>query len=128
MFYPDIRLLQDACAILEGVPDNLVSLSQWRLSEGASLSEGTVCCAAGWLTLHPQFVARGLTFDKGGRPSFGLYRGYAALAALFRIDTDVAYALFSPRDPKVWSPQSDKAVWLNRVRAYLARNAHKYPH
>lgn len=128
MHYPDIRLLKDAYAILEGVPENLVSLDRWRLSQGSTLTDGTICCAAGWLTLHPRFVTLGLTFDGGGRPSFGLYRGYAALASMFRIDTEVAYALFSPRDPQAWSPQSDKAIWLNRVRAYLARNAHKYPH
>lgn len=127
MYYPDIRLLQDASTILESVPENLVSLSKWRLTQGKSLIDGTVCCPAGWLTLHPKFVELGLTFDGGGRPAFGLYRGYAALAALFRLDTEVACALFSPRDPKTWSPQSDKALWLNRVRTYLARNAHKYP-
>ena len=128
MHYPDIRLIQEAYTIIEGVPDEAFSLQQWRLKQGKSLTEGTVCCAAGWLTLHPSFVARGLDFDGNGRPAFGLYRGYAALAALFRIDISEAYDLFCPTPAGSWSPQSDKAIWLNRVRAYLARNAHKYPH
>jgi hypothetical protein len=128
MHFPDIRLLQDAYAIICGVPDNAFCLGQWRLRQGKTLTDNTVCCAAGWLTLHPKFEALGLTFDGGGRPAYGLYRGYAALAALFRIETSDAYAMFCPLAPGAWSPQSDKAVWLNRVRMYLAKNAHKYPH
>jgi hypothetical protein len=128
MHYPNIGLLKDAQAIIEGVPDQAFSLQQWRLQQGPSLLDGTICCAAGWLTLHPQFAALGLDVDGGGRPAFGLYRGYAALGALFSIDTEEAYRLFCPVDPAAWSSQSDKAVWLNRLRTYLARNAHKYPH
>jgi hypothetical protein len=127
MHYPDIRLLKDAYAIIDGVPNSAFSLKQWRLRQGKNLTDGTICCAAGWLTLHPKFEALGLTFDGTGRPAFGLYRGYAALAALFRIDTSEAYAMFCPLPPDAWSPQTDKVVWLNRVRTYLARNAHKYP-
>jgi len=127
MYYPDIRLIKDAYAVIESVPEKAFSLAQWRLKEGKSLGDGTVCCAAGWLTLHPKFEALGLTYDGRGRPAFGLYRGYAALAALFRIDTDDAVAIFSPAGPE-WTAMTDKAVWMNRVRTYLARHAHKYPH
>jgi hypothetical protein len=128
MHAPDIRLIKDAYTIIEGVPSEAFSLVQWRLRQGKTLTDSTICCAAGWLTLHPHFAALGLTFDGNGRPAFGLYRGYAALAVLFRIDTEEAYVMFCPLPLDTWSPQSDKAVWLNRVRTYLAKNAHKYPH
>jgi hypothetical protein len=123
MHDPDIRLLKEAYAIVNGIPDAAVSLAKWRTSEGKSLTEGTVCCPAGWLTLNPTFQAKGLTFDRGGRPAFGLYRGYAALAALFRIETEEALEIFRPL--KAWSPMSDKAVWLDRVLTFLVKNQHK---
>lgn len=125
MQYPDIRLLKEAYGIINGIPDAAISLGKWRTSEGKTLAEGTVCCPAAWLTLNPTFQAKGLGFDGGGRPAFGLYRGYAALAALFRIETEEAVELFSPA--KSWSPQSDKAVWLDRVLTFLVKNQHKTP-
>lgn len=128
MLTPDIQLIKDAFTAIESIPDEAISLAQWRTQEGRSLTTGTICCPAGWLTLHPKFVAKGLTFDGRGRPAYGIYRGYAALAVLFKIDTEEALAMFCPVPERSWSPLSDKTLWLNRVRTYLQRNAHKYPY
>lgn len=116
---PNIELAKEAYAIVAGIPDECVNLGQWCAQEGRSLDNGTVCCPATWLTKHPRFRALGLFDDGRGRPALGDYRGYAALGALFKIDTETAKMIFCPANTPAWRKVSDKETWLTRMGAFL---------
>lgn len=130
---PNYELLKEAYAIIGGIPDNVIDLDAVQRSEGETLDCGTVCCAAGWLAHHPKFQALGL-----GLPYSGLVCGslllkgrlvsYAeAISAVFDIDGDTATSLFCSsrfRRGLLYDVRcdydTDKDLWLARVRKYLA--------
>jgi hypothetical protein len=134
-----VELFKDAIAIIAGIPPTRVSLRHWQedlypfgngiVYQTHRIHCGTVCCAAGWLTLHPAMRKLGLRNGAFGHPVLKrkghLYDlgGYAALAELFGIDHKEATALFSSGISEQERPnnESDKAVWLNRARKLLAK-------
>ena len=118
---PNLNLIKEAYAIVAGIPPEAISLGQWTTQEGPSLAEGTVCCPGTWLTKYPGFRERGLFDDGRGRPAYGEYRGYAALGAFFKIDTDMAKNLFRISDTPAWKKLSDKQIFLARMDAFLNR-------
>lgn len=121
MTQPNFDLLKDAYAIIEGIPAENFYLNSWReWDEGATC--GTIACAAGWLPLHPDFQARGLTYGKsvfGMQIKFRDREHMAALAAFFDISCDDAEELFGAScDYKILH----KEIFLKRVRDFLEKH------
>jgi hypothetical protein len=104
-----IELLCDAHAIVDGIPIERLDLSSFQSDwsdDGRGYARatreihcGTMCCAAGWLALHPMFRRRGLTTSSGGEPQ--LTRSYdhyvpvfQTLADFFGLTTQEAEYLF----------------------------------
>lgn len=125
---PRYDLLKDAYAIIGGIPDNVIDLDEIVSSLGESLECGTICCAAGWLAQHPKFQALGLGLSfcecTGGEVTY-LGHHYSgryseAMADFFAIPQADALSLFGPRSDDDPAGISDKQVWLQRVRQYLA--------
>lgn len=125
---PNYGLLKTAYALIDGVPDRAISLNWSRPKEGPELTTDTVFHPARWLALHPTFRVRGLTLSGNGKQL--LFKGRAtsnsvyseALAQLFGIPVEDAVGLFAERGTRIGessSADSDKDVWLNRVRNYL---------
>lgn len=133
---PNYELLRDAYAIIDGIPPRKIDLDAIQESKGESLTCGTICCAAGWLALHPQFQALGLnmTHDPAhffhprawvtfnGNDHDGDYA--AVMSRVFRITDDEAVELFgcageSPYDHSMRRNATDKSLFLNRVRSFL---------
>ncbi len=98
-------LLRDAIAIIMGIPNDRLNLClvrrnpvDWHSHKDAHHC-GTVGCAIGWLSLHPQFNALGL---KPGRdPADLVLKGrevtfQVAAARLFGITEDEGIDLFAP--------------------------------
>jgi hypothetical protein len=135
----NVELFKDAIAIIAGIPYKQVSLRNWQkdmhpfrsrtVHQTHRIDCGTVCCAAGWLALHPDMRKLGLRNGALGEPVLKrkghLYdlEDYDALAELFGIDYKEAMALFGPGISEQERPnnENDKVVWLNRARKLLAK-------
>ncbi|CAG9229283.1 hypothetical protein [Burkholderia vietnamiensis] len=117
---PNFELLKDAYEIIDGIPEENLNLNAWRTrNRGATC--GTIACAAGWLTLHPKFQTLGLTVHGShGVPKYRDHTHYAALAALFEIETDDAEVLFKTalHDAR----KSHKEIFRERVRDFLEKH------
>lgn len=127
---PDFDLLRFAYAVIGGIPDEKVRLHNIVSHRGPSLACGTVACAAGWLAMHPEFQARGLTLIVGTGPHSTrlAYRGTdtrfqssynLALAPLFNISQGAASVLFAARDCKRTRVRTDKQLFLLRLYEFL---------
>jgi hypothetical protein len=129
------ELLREAAAIVDGIPVNRFNLAQVLYRNGApnyrgKLSPnhcGTVGCALGWLSLHPEFQALGLTNnDQGGLLLNGEWCHYAeAGAQIFGITDAESADLFCPAgdsglDSGADHYLTDKALFRHRVVKFLA--------
>lgn len=137
----DWPLLRQACAIIDGIPDNRFNLNVVvNNDEKHSLRVdphhcGTVGCAMGWLGMHPKFQKLGLTFGSDGelqwKGDFAFYDH--AGAELFGLTTKQADSLFAGLrnsdfdDPDIShvATHKSKEVFRNRVRKFFRR--HKQP-
>lgn len=125
-----------AIEIIEAIPDFQLNLREWQRSTdhigGYIISSeqatcGTIACAAGWLALHPDMQAQGLTSGYCGQPHV---RGetcgvsFRALELFFDIPDIDAYFLFGSRvgweESGDMANLTDKQVWLNRARTVLS--------
>lgn len=114
------ELLEEAYAIIDGVPEDRIDLGAWqsgedRASNTAEITCGTIACAAGWLALHPGMNSRGLHPVYRGMPAFNGSDGYDALARFFGIEILQSIDLFYPN----YDGESDKQVFLRRLRHLL---------
>lgn len=124
----DVGLLERAYAIIDGIPDKAVALGQPCSRIGKTLARGTVCSPDGWLALHPEFRAMGLTISKDGKQIYLQKRKSERtaiaplMAALLNLSEAEATALFSlpARSRKESAALSDKEFWLAEVRSILA--------
>lgn len=123
--------LEQAYAIIYGIPDEAFDLQSWTTKEGRRLDCGTICCAAGWLARHPDNIAAGFHMKRGRyltsttHPAFQDETGYRAIGAFYGITSDAALILFGPRISGRWAKHAhwtDKQIWLDRVRKYLRDN------
>lgn len=121
--------LEQAYAIIDGIPDEAFNLNSWTQEEGESLACGTICCAAGWLARHPDNIAAGFKmkrskmFGNGATPSFSGTFGYEAVGKFFGLSSSQAFSLFGTRYlPPHKAELSDKQLWLLRIRNFLERN------
>lgn len=105
----NVDLLKEAYAVIDGVPDERLDLSDWKC--------GTVACAGGWLCQYPPFSANGLRPSNGGTPSFNGVSGYLALVRFFGLSCGQVLALFSP--PGNQESSTDRQVFLRRLREFL---------
>lgn len=128
---PNFELLKDAYAIIDGIPDDRVSLHSIMSVRGESLACGTICCAAGWLAHHPKFQVLGLgVLSDGSRLTFKEMQPYgsyvAQIAQLFNLPEIDAEVLFNMRQHHEWQGDwadlTQKQVFLRRVREYLQRH------
>jgi len=125
---PDFELLKDAYAIVDGIPENAISLDNLQSSRGDTLEHGTVCSPAGWLALHPTFNALGLSLSTDGsrlvwndRPADEASPALI-MAGLFGLPPNDAEHLFGQRDTYTLgddSGLSDKRLWQREFREYL---------
>lgn len=59
------EVVAEAHEIIDGIPEKAIRLSLWLTKRGQSLDCGTIACGAGWLSMHPKFMARGAgTYDE----------------------------------------------------------------
>ena len=121
------ELVKDAYAIIDGIPDDRISLYMFQQGEialePAAITCQTLACAAGWLSLHPDMRKRGLRILTNGIPYlFGAASGFDSLAMLFEMTRKQATFLFSDRSGSRipgQSEMSDKELWLARCRYLL---------
>jgi hypothetical protein len=121
------KLLRDAFAIIDNIPETGIRFGLPCSTPGRSTGDDAVCSPEGWLAQHPDFVARGLSMSKSG--SAILFKGEgnvnapaAAMAQVFGILLDEASRLFGPRTLFAMdgdSALSDKQLWQQRMREYL---------
>jgi hypothetical protein len=116
---PNIGLLKDAYAIIDGIPDGVFDLHQIARQnaqlhhKNLNLYCGTIACAAGWLALHPTFAASVRTVktnyrgrireivwhDRQGNEfiSYGNHDWAQGMAELFSLALRDTYTLFGAR-------------------------------
>lgn len=139
------RLLH-AYEIIDGIPKHKFDLAGViHASEDATLECGTIACAAGWISLHPDFrnIVKAtpggscgrlrwmgwiLEDESGFRVRTDNYS--EAMAYLFdisRLDADRIFGTRT-REKRQYDPpktdkleMSDKSLWKYRVRAFLKR-------
>ena len=104
-------LLREAYAIIDGIPDDRFNLDLFRNSCDPHYC-GTIACAAGWLAMHPTFMA------------LGLLCSYPSLVRVLGIPKADAYSVFSGRKVRLYEPEgsetmTDKQLWQARVREFL---------
>lgn len=122
---PDYELLKDAYAIIDGIPEELISFGVPCKAKGETLTEGTICSPEGWLALHPIFADKGLSLSEDGQSiCFNGKIGSVAsvMAKVFGIPEDEAALLFGERDVFVndgGDHLSDKLLWQERIRRHL---------
>ncbi len=132
----NLELLKDAYAIIEGMPDERIDLDFWQdnkdvgklmlrgaISRAKQIDCGTIACAAGWLSLHPDMNARGLV-SEFGVPEFRGDWQYEGLAKFFDISLTDAGNLFKSRSSfekryVVTKKMTDRQLWLWRVRRLI---------
>lgn len=80
--------------ILDGIPESYIDLDGWYLNSEI-LGCGAICCAGGWLSLHPEFNRLGLTpycSSSSKKPIFPLHSDgstdFSALGSVFCLETD----------------------------------------
>ena len=69
---PNFKLLRDAYAIFDGIPEQKINLGSILTKRGVSTECGTIACGMGFLALHPQFQAMGLEMPGGEKVGSGL--------------------------------------------------------
>lgn len=121
---PNFELLKDAHAIIDGMPAENVNLNSWRRTDRGATC-GTIACAGGWLTLHPQFKALGLLYARSAEnvifknPVDGniTHTGWSALAQVFSLTKEDAERLFGG----AWLEPlpTHRSVFLRRIRDFL---------
>lgn len=140
-----IERLRTLYAVLGGVPDDSVSLRDWR-SDGPGRKEitdsklladaqrghcGTTGCAVGWACAYPEFQAQGLQFGVIGplyRNQARWHSGWSAVLAFFELDqreadslflTDPPYKRFDPCMAGHKGRWSHRRLAMARIRLYL---------
>jgi hypothetical protein len=136
----NIKLLKEAIAIIECVPDYRIDLGSWQSNEGADLIKaldqiecGTIACAAGYLALHPKMQALGLSPGYHGAPSFkGLFQ-FEALSEFFDLSPLKTRYLFGDRSPQEKNDDqmlgtgfTDRVLWLTRARKIIADHESRF--
>lgn len=127
---PNFELLKDAYQIIDGIPEVAFALERIFLKKGESLKSGTIACAAGWLSTHPQFRAMGLGWDQDSEiltiDGCEFRNAYSQqMAQIFNLPLEVAQRLFNVRGGLECSKlglqmdASDKEVFLKRLWRYL---------
>lgn len=128
MSKPNFELLKDGYAIVGGIPDDKIDLAFVLDERGPTLDCGTICCAAGWLALHPRFQKLGVGLNKLGEMTInGHWSTYAhVMSSIFNIPYRTAEELFGRRtvseSRNANRTLTDKQVWLARVRKYLKQH------
>ncbi len=131
------RLLR-AYEIIDGIPDSKFNLNDFVIQTGkGSLKCGTIACAAGWISLHPEFSPllnpeqhmTNTGMAKWSRQQFnivdrlGVLRKtssyFNAMAYLFNLSDLESLHLFGmPADYEIGS--NHKEMWQNRVKSLLS--------
>lgn len=125
-----------AIEIIEALPDSQLNLKTWQKSyerekyiiSSEQATCGTIACAAGWLALHPEMQAQGLSAGYCGQP---IYRDgdaraiqFNALQLFFDIRDVDADWLFESRTVYEHSGDraqlTDKQIWLQRAKNFLS--------
>ncbi|MDY7537558.1 hypothetical protein RGU72_04735 [Undibacterium sp. 5I1] len=126
---PNFELLKDAYAIIDGIPDKQFDLDRVVSKGYAKKADcNTIACAIGFLAMHPQFNALGLSYS----PPNGLqFKGRqldsykTVISKVFGVSEDDARNLFgaaysSDYDPP-FSDRSHKKLWQHRVMRFLEK-------
>lgn len=125
-----IERIRELYAMLSGVPEDRVSLLNWRegpddsvVSDARLLKDcGTVACIGGWACAYPKFKAVGLRTYLGD-PVFDGFYSMSGIARFLGIDCDSARAIFigsySGLDAGIQYDASDKQRALRRIRLAL---------
>ena len=152
---PGIERLRLLYSVIAGIPANRIDLYEWRQSAVSSRHGrskvaqakhahtcGTLGCAVGWATAHPDFNAMGFTYAKypasvtgvagwspmitPGSPGRRNY-GWDAVEQFFDLTSSEAETIFAaPEDDESREDHhggilGDKRLVLARIREYLTR-------
>jgi hypothetical protein len=122
---PNFELLKYAYAVIDGIPENRFNLSVIAQNNAIRVQNnphhcGTIGCALGWLAMHPDFQARGLSIDPKGYLCFEGNRCGVSRAGvgLFGITWQQSEFLFFP--PREGERGNDKEVFQRRVKEFFA--------
>lgn len=115
---PNIELLKDAYAIIDGIPDDRFHLDYWQDATGEvaytaqAIGCGTIACAGGWLALHPTFQQVGIRPNGLGAPVLdGEKSGVETLAKVFEISYEDGVSLFAAPNMQVNLCPYDSDFW-----------------
>lgn len=117
--------LRTLYAVMGGVPDEKVDMTNWRGGLGTWLDHGlldtdcgTNACAVGWACAYPEFKAQGLRYD--GTPEFKKSDGttfyyWTAVENFFGLSEAEAHRLFNNFD----TGSNAKRGVMHRIRELL---------
>ncbi|MDY7537559.1 hypothetical protein RGU72_04740 [Undibacterium sp. 5I1] len=123
---PNFELLKDAYAIISGIPESQIDLGSITKNDCTEASCNTIACAAGYLAMHPQFNALGLSIGVHGglayqNQNYGDFT--TPLSQVFNLTERQAMNLFSYVGGSGYDAEigasSDKTRWQKRVEAFL---------
>ncbi|HXP50985.1 MAG TPA: hypothetical protein VN922_13585 [Bacteroidia bacterium] len=118
------RLIK-AYSILKTIPQGNLDLRTWK-APGYSIKPtcNTIACAAGWLSMHPDFAGEGLISATNGTPFYETptgkfkYFGYDAMAKFLGISEKDSERLFQPNLNR--DNRNDKRTVLRRFQRFFA--------
>jgi len=131
---PNFERLAIAYAIIDGIPDKNLDLESTFTKIERSISNdvplptcGAIACAAGWLSLHPDFKKdfKNLV-SRWEWTNWDLWIG--TLSRVFNLPDGDIQDLFGPRGNSSLDLElgahtleyfTDKQLWLSRVRVFL---------
>jgi len=117
MSRPNFERLRQAFAIIDGIPARVFNLDAW-VSRDNGPQCGTIACAGGWLAMHPDMHALGLTRGFDGSPRLRYETGSDALARLFdctpQIFSGAGYG-YKDLEARYRRRLTHKKLWKRRV-------------
>ena len=105
MSTPNLELLREAAAIIDGIPAKRFNLNSAHNGHDEPHDCGTVACAIGWLGMHPKFQAIGLRTSRVTWPGNVMWQGvdtdcFIAAMELFGLSYVEARNTFGPHSAR----------------------------
>ncbi len=137
---PNLELLEELYAIIDGIPDKNFNLSTVIKSGGRRATCRTIACAIGWAALHPKFKALGLRFNAQlgvftSKTHGAMSIDYETAAEdVFGIEKHRAAHIFGVRHISMYDDLtdstilSDKQLFLFRVKQFLTDEQKRVEH
>lgn len=116
-------------SIIDGIPERLIDLCLYKQKSHC----GTICCGAGWATMHPYFQAQGIMLDEWNLPTLAYRESTRVDEALDTLFGDNAFStMFERRSEGDWDGElltkgmTDKELLLARLKKGYHQHAPKH--